>query len=176
MQAQTIFSKRLGSKPNLNNKVKEGGGRSDDIISEIVEVGVQQEDIIPNICEKKEKHSGTLTLHSDSKKKSSSNDQDNTGIKVKDESSKNKVPDRNHKTLAILLPITGMFISFASLGIGMNAGYKADSPVVWGPLTFSIVCMLTLVGLCNSKASNSIKPQAVRELNPAISSKGFGPY
>lgn len=96
-----------------------------------------------------------------------------------EKASNTKVPDRNHNPLGILLLITtGMLISFASVGIAMNAGYKADSPVVWGPLTLSIVCMLTLVGLCNSKASNSIKPQAVRELNPEISrsSKGFGPY
>jgi hypothetical protein len=156
MQSGTIFSKRQGGERELD---------------EIKEVGVLPDGIN---CEVKEESPRTLIQDDrDSKKKSSSNDQDNTGI---DKSSNKKVPDRNHKQLVILLPITGMLISFASLGIGMNAGYKADSPVVWGPLGFSIVCMLTLVGLCNSKASNSIKPQAVRELNPAISSKGLGPY
>jgi len=130
-----------------------------------IEEGLEEieEEVLPDHinCEVEEKRPGTLK-------------QDDDRDPKKNASFNNiKVLDRNQ---VLLLITTGMLISFASVGIAMNAGYKADSPVVWGPLTLSIVCMLTLVGLCNSKASNSIKPQAVRELNPAERSKGFGPY
>ena len=173
---ETKFSSRRGGARDSKNESKEfdissdhtEGNQSADISS------ITDKDVVMDVSSEQGGSSGGLSPPADKISNQDSNRVDNPG-----KASNTKVPDRNHNPLGILLLITtGMLISFASVGIAMNAGYKADSPVVWGPLTLSIVCMLTLVGLCNSRASNSIKPQAVRELNPEInrSSRGFGPY
>lgn len=103
------------------------------------------------------------------------------GVHNPGKASNTKVSDPNCRRLVYLLPIVGLIFGTASVGIGMNAGHKADSPTVWGPLIFSIACIGSLVALCNAKASNSNEPNNSKPAASPLpiapgSYKGIGPY